>query len=258
MGQVTSCGFVGSAANVWGITEERAKRPDVSVIQVMAGALAALTAAVLASTFGVEGTISGAAFGSVVATAGGAWYAWSLEQTHHRLRPKAQTIVASARSKARKDQPPAGTIKSDAPTMPNEAVAGQEIQQEGLEEPTDRGTGAGHEIEESGKRRRRPRWLMLALAALGAFVIAMGAITAFELATGKPLAAQVGGTDVGGTTLNPAPGNAPAPTESPSEQPSSPVPTTNSTPDATPTTSQQTPTQSLTTPPQPAGGATPG
>jgi hypothetical protein len=223
---------------------------------------------VLASTLGVEGTISGAAFGSVVATAGGAWYAWSLERTHHRLRPKAQSIVATARSKARKDQPPAGTIKSDAPTMPNEAVAGQEIQQQDLEEPTDGGTGAGREIEESDERSRRPRWLMLGLAALGAFVIAMVAITAFELVTGKPLAAQVGGTDVGGTTLNPAPGNAPAPTESPSEQPGSPgptadsapevSPTADSTPEVSPTTSQSTPTQtSSATPPQPAG-ATPG
>jgi hypothetical protein len=71
----------------------------------VAGALAALTAAVLASTFGVEGTITGAAFGSVVATAGGAWYGWSLERTHHRLRPKVENIASIARSKIDKDQP---------------------------------------------------------------------------------------------------------------------------------------------------------
>jgi cytoskeletal protein RodZ len=101
---------------------------------------------------------------------------------------------------------------------------------------------------------------MLGLAALGAFVIAMVAITAFELMTGKPLAAQVGGTDVGGTTLNPEPGKAPAP--APTEAPS--MPTTGSTPDATstaePTPPQPTPTQTPTTsatPTKPAGG-TPG
>jgi hypothetical protein len=251
--QASRCGLVDSVATVDGITEKRAKRPHVSVIQVVAGALAALTAAVLASTLGVEGTISGAAIGSVVATAGGAWYAWSLEQTHQRLRPKAQSIVATARSKARKEDPnPAGTIKSGAPTSRDDSVAGQEIQQQD--------TGEGHEGEESGERRRMPRWLVLGLAALSAFVIAMAAITAFELITGKPLAAQVGGTDVGGTTLNPAPGKAPAPTESPSEQPSSAGPTADSTPEATPTTNQPSPTQTPTTsatPPQPAG-ATPG
>jgi cytoskeletal protein RodZ len=234
------------------MTEERAKRPDVSVIQVMAGALAALSAAVIASTLGVEGTIAGAALGSVVATAGGAWYSWSLERTHHRLRTQAQTIVATTRSRAGKGQPPAGAVKSAEPTSPDDAVAGQEIQKEG--------TGEGHEGEQSGERRRKPRWWMLGLAALGAFVIAMVAITAFELMTGKPLAAQVGGTDVGGTTLNPEPGKAPAP--APTESPS--MPTTGSTPDATstaePTPPQPTPTQTPTTsatPTKPAGG-TPG
>jgi hypothetical protein len=69
---------------------------------------------------------------------------------------------------------------------------------------------------------------VLGLAAFSAFVIAMGAITVFELVTGKPVSAQVGGSDVSGTTINPGPDTAPtpAPTESPTEQTDSPRPDT--------------------------------
>jgi hypothetical protein len=247
------CGFLGWVANVEGITEQQAKRPDISVIQIVAGALAALTAAVLASTFGVEGTITGAAFGSVVATVGAAWYGWSLERTHHRLRPKVENIVA--RPKTDGDQSSTRTVTSIAPPSPGGAEADQEGQAGGAE----RGTGVGHTFEESGELRRRPRWLVLGLAAFSAFVIAMGAITVYEVMTGKPLSAQVGGTDVGGTTINPRPDMAPTPdpTESPSEQTDSPGPKPENTPDATPTTSSpprtQTPTQTPT-PTPPAGG----
>ena len=226
---------------------------------MLAGALAALTAAVLASTFGVEGTITGAAFGSVVATVGGAWYAWSLERTHHRLRPKVENIASVARSKTDKDQPVTRTVTSIAPTSPAAAAAGQD----GKADAAERGPGIGHTFNESGQLRRRPRWLVLGLAAFSAFVIAMAAITVYEVITGKPVSAQVGGSDVGGTTINPRPDTAPTPgpTESPTEQTDSPGPTPENTPDATPTTSSptrtETPTQTSTPTPTPPAGGTP-
>jgi hypothetical protein len=225
---------------------------------VLAGALAALTAAVLASTFGVEGTITGAAFGSVVATVGGAWYAWSLERTHDRLRPKVENIASIARSKTDKDQPATRTVTSIAPTSPAAAAADQD----GKADNAERAAGIGHTFKESGELPpRKPRWLVLGLAAFSAFVIAMAAITVYEVITGKPVSAQVGGSDVGGTTINPRPDTAPTPgpTESPTEQTDSPGPTPENTPDATPTTNSptrtQTPTQAPT--PTPPGGGTP-
>jgi hypothetical protein len=226
---------------------------------VLAGALAALTAAVLASTFGVEGTITGAAFGSVVATVGGAWYAWSLERTHHRLRPKMENIASIARSKADKDQPATRTVTSVAPTSPTPAAADRD----GTADSAQRALGIGHTFEESGELRRRPRWLVLGLAAFSAFVIAMAALTVYEVITGKPVSAQVGGGNVGGTTINPQPDTAPTPgpTESPTEQTDSPGPTAENTPDTTPTTSSptrtQTPTQTSTPTPTPPAGGTP-
>src|ERR671916_808240 len=58
----------------------------LSVVQVLAGALAAVSAAVVASTFGLAGTLLGAAVTSVVATVAGALYTHSLERARARIR----------------------------------------------------------------------------------------------------------------------------------------------------------------------------
>lgn len=193
----------------------------------------------------------GAVLGSVIATAGGAWYSWSLEHTHKRLRPKAENVIANIRSDRPKDQTPP---ISEAPTLPDEPAASQ---------PT-RAGGGGKDVydQPTGEpRRSQRRWWMLGLAALASFVLAMGAIVAFERITDKPLAATVGGKDVGGTTINPVRTPTPTPTESPSDQPSSREPTAESSPDSTPTptTSSPSPTQTPTRSPTTTnpGGQTP-
>jgi hypothetical protein len=84
----------------------------------------------------------------------------------------------------------------------------------------------------SGNRPRR-RWLMLAGAMLGAFVVAMGAVTAVEAIAGKPLETLIWHRAGSGTTIgsvvhqsahrHPAtvPSSGPAPSQSSSTQPSS-------------------------------------
>jgi hypothetical protein len=57
-----------------------------SLLQVVASALAAVTAAVLSGAFGVAGTFIGAAIASVVASVGSTLYLASLRNTHERLR----------------------------------------------------------------------------------------------------------------------------------------------------------------------------
>ena len=52
------------------------------ITQILAGALAAVSAALAASFFGVQGTLFGAAVGSVIATVAGALYSHSLATTH--------------------------------------------------------------------------------------------------------------------------------------------------------------------------------
>jgi hypothetical protein len=58
------------------------------VVQVIAGALASVSAAIIASTFGVAGTVIGAALTSVTVTIASALYAQSLERAHARVRPR--------------------------------------------------------------------------------------------------------------------------------------------------------------------------
>ena len=80
--------------------EQGQPRPPVlgvSVAQISSGALASVTAAVVASYFGVGGTLIGAAITSVVATLGGALYKQSIERAQARvlIRRNPQTGVVT-------------------------------------------------------------------------------------------------------------------------------------------------------------------
>jgi hypothetical protein len=59
---------------------------ELSFVQLMAGCLAAITAAVVASRLGVAGTLIGTAVASVVAPVGAALYTLSIRKTHARLQ----------------------------------------------------------------------------------------------------------------------------------------------------------------------------
>ena len=85
--------------------DERARRLDLSATQVIASALAAITATVAASFLGVTGTVIGAAVASVLTVTGNAVYAHSLRTTRDRVRATAgrppRPVVAT-----RADAPP--------------------------------------------------------------------------------------------------------------------------------------------------------
>ena len=67
---------------------------DLSFSQVAAGALATVTATVLASFFGTFGTLIGAAASSVVSTAGAALYQHFFRRTGDRLKEAGQHVAA--------------------------------------------------------------------------------------------------------------------------------------------------------------------
>ena len=67
--------------------EREQTKIQLSIVQVIAGALASVSAALVASTFGLKGTLLGAAITSIVASIGGALYTHSL----HRARVRIQT-----------------------------------------------------------------------------------------------------------------------------------------------------------------------
>jgi hypothetical protein len=59
---------------------------ELSIVQLIAGCLAAITAAVVASRLGVAGTLIGTAVASIVAPVGAALYTLSIRKTHSRLQ----------------------------------------------------------------------------------------------------------------------------------------------------------------------------
>src|SRR6478672_3016576 len=102
-------------------SEDSRTRLEIDWLKTLAGALAAVSSALLLSTLGAAGTIIGAALGSVVVTVGSALYSQGLDRSRHRLT---QAQLAAAR-RVRESQPgtgppgeqqvPAGTVYRAGP-----------------------------------------------------------------------------------------------------------------------------------------------
>jgi hypothetical protein len=145
---------------------------QLNALQVAAGALAAVSAAVVASFFGVAGTVIGAAVASVVSTVGATVYTESMRRTHAGLRRAGSRLVRSPQS-------PVDRSAGDRPPLP-----------------------AHLDPRRSPPRRRWRRWAAVAATAVAVFGLAMVVVTTVELIGHKPVAALVGGSDqAGGTTL---------------------------------------------------------
>src|SRR4051794_21024983 len=81
-------------------TEQRSSPPDrvqLSAVQVAASALASVSAAVVASLFGVAGTVIGAGLVAVISTTGSAIYSASMKRTSSQLR-RAREQLATVRA----------------------------------------------------------------------------------------------------------------------------------------------------------------
>src|SRR5580698_618959 len=90
--------------------DEDRERFQLSAAQVAASSLAAMSAAVVCSYFGVAGTVIGTAVTSVIATTGSALYSYSLRRTKARWRrlhlagaasPAFGEVVKTARQQGR-------------------------------------------------------------------------------------------------------------------------------------------------------------
>src|SRR4051794_41641786 len=64
---------------------------DLSITQVLGGALAAVTAALLGAQLSVAGTVIGAALASIITAVGGALYTASLRRTPHKGKTRVFT-----------------------------------------------------------------------------------------------------------------------------------------------------------------------
>jgi hypothetical protein len=131
--------------------------------QVLAGALAAVTAAVLGSTMGVAGTVVGAGLASIVTTVGGALYLRSIQRTKQGVRSVRNKVVTRA----------GGTTV----TLVDE-------------EPED-------QPDEQPQTGHRLRWPAVVVGSVLAFVLGMMAVTGVEWLRGESLSGGEG-TTVGG------------------------------------------------------------
>lgn len=185
---------------------------SIKFSQVAGGALAALTAGVLGSWFGVTGTLIGTALASVIGTVSSTLYAYSLKRTSSRL----------------------ATIRPGAVPL----------------------------------RRPTLRWRSVLGVAGLVFVLAMGAITAIELAQGRTVSAAVRGESSGSTSIGvvgravtggAVAQSAPAPTRTPTATPSRSSEPTGSTRPASPTPGRlsPSPTQAVERSASPAPKASP-
>ncbi len=207
---------------------------EVNWVQAMAGALAAMSSAVLLSTVGVAGTIIGAAVGSVIATVGSAVYAHYLRVSRERVaKARALAFEQAARARARGLR---------ASTLPGLAKVGSAK----ARQPDISGSTPAPDADNPARWTdafRGLAWKRIAVVTVGVFALAMGTIVAFELAVGQPVSRLTGGSSADGprTSLDVGGGRdseEEQPVNAPDEQPA----------DA-PTDSQSEPVEEPTEPP---------
>lgn len=231
---------------------------------VFAGAGAAVTVAVLLSTLGAAGTLVGAALGSVVATVSTALYKQGIQSSRRKMAEVQATAlqrVGQAQQEVRR-----AAAHSDSATVASNlaradahlANASSELDDSAVEPApapaplsVDPAPPAAHAAPTGGLKALP--WRRVALLAGAVFVVAMLAISGFEVLAGKSVSSLTGGSTTdkrtsvtglfgGSSGTHPS---TPAPT---------PTVTATVTTTATPTSAPATPPTSPTA--QPSGTAT--
>jgi outer membrane biosynthesis protein TonB len=162
-------------SNQTGDKQSKAKALDLSISQILGGALAAMTAAALGSQLSVAGTLAGAALASIIAAVAGSLYTASLRRT----RDKVKTVFWTGQPNE-VDEPTVIDIVADKEGH----IAGQRSH---LVEPEP-------SREPSPPRRPKLNWKRVVVVALVTFGIAAVALTTFELVTGHALSGGEGTT----------------------------------------------------------------
>jgi hypothetical protein len=206
-------------------TEEK-KRIDLNVPQVAGSALAAVTAAVLASKLGVYGTFLGAGVVSVVATCGGTVFQHFFKRTGEQLREATVQAKVGSRQvpvvspyKGARDET---TVLPQADADPTQLLKAADRTQllKSVDETQLLRSGArpAREFSEATVHGTRLRgWKRPVLAAAVVFGVSMGGITAYELISGGAVGGNGNGTTfqsvlTGGGEKRTPPDNAPSDT----------------------------------------------
>ena len=226
-------------------TTERPQKiwSTIDVAKIGAGALAAVSAAVAASSLGVAGTLGGAAVASVIGSLGTELYANSLKRGYGRLRKAKPGLVQVPRTGDA--VPVAPAVDPDADPDATRAI------------PVTSASAIGAAAVYGPVTPPKPRWKRVVLLTVAVFVLAMTAIWLVEVVAGESLAAVFGNDTSGTTTIGtvvgddsgadtPAPAVSTTPTDGTDVTPS---PTTTVDPAETSVAPDVTPTADATTAP---------
>jgi hypothetical protein len=246
------------------MTADPSPKLDIDWLKTIAGALAAVSSAVLLSTLGAAGTIIGAALGSVIATVGGALYSQGLARSRERLA-QAQSLALRRVGIAQAEVRRASRHQGDDPAVDAHLAHADERLGEAKAE-----LGAiADEPPAAGWRERLVvlPWKRISLVAAGLFATAILAITAFELLAGESVSSITGGTDgdggptitrIGGGSDTSRDDRAPSDdTATPSGEPSSEPPDEASPTDEPTDELSESPSESTTLTPSPLAPTTP-
>jgi len=262
--------------------EDQPKQPNhINLIAIVAGAAASLSAAVVASFFGVAGTLIGTAVASVVSSLAAAVYAGLLGRTPRLVR-RTTTVLRIPPKRAgdrrsppseegpRDREPGAASDREPPASTRDREPAGAARDREPAGEGGRAGVGGAGGVPVGWPWRRSA--VVVGVAVL-IFAIAIGAVTGIEAAIKEPIASALGvrargqaRTSVGvavdraggsATTRAPGPSSSTLPPPS-SSQPGQAPPTTQPAPSVTtggtqpsstapPTTAQPSPSTSTGT-----------
>ena len=173
--------------------QPKTKRLDMSGTQLVGGAFAAMTAAVIGAQLGVAGTVLGAAIGSVVAGTAGSLYTASLKHTQTkiasafigRVGDTPVQITTTDRTPDERTPDERSTVDGwHAVTQPAAAVA----------PPSPDPVATAAEIDPAGGPAAQGPWKPILVATVAVFLLAIAGITAFELITGQSVSGGQGTT----------------------------------------------------------------
>ncbi|WP_405639752.1 hypothetical protein [Streptomyces sp. NBC_00019] len=204
----------------------RRKVLDLTLVQVVASALATVAGAVLASLLGVTGTIIGAAVVSASATTGAAVFSHAFRRTGEGIRSRVPPVgvprtPGEERAAHRADAREAFGTLADAEAgdvRPPLGSGGPDGERGGTTGASANPGGESVTTYRGGSVRRSIGWRKYTLATGLVFALAMVTVTALELIVGKPVAAVVKnepgrGVSVGGGSAGtPGPADSQVPT----------------------------------------------
>ncbi len=234
-------------------------RFELSIPRVMAGALAAASAAVAASWLGLAGTVLGAVVASVVVSVSTAIYTHPIERSSQVLRETLPVLPERYRTG---DFTSGSTESTWASTQRLELSEGEDLEDHGVEPSLTK----PRETEISAGRTRRINWGAVGASSAITLLAGFGILTGVEALLGQPASSLTGSDSRNGTTLSRLVEHDPAPT-TPSDaertptvpdesvltnSPDDPAPTEPEPTDPNPTeTTQAEPTELQPTEPEP-------